>query len=75
MPTPITPRMIDEAQERGAPDEMLAWLRADPRTVDNLARQKPEWALWAWKHGVLGIDEPCGVELFRVLRAKMQGRR
>ena len=43
--TYIAPNLIDQAAKMGACDETLAWLRKEPRTVDQAVDRYPEWWL------------------------------
>ena len=44
--TQITPAMIATAERAGACPKALAWLRSAPRTLDDLARERPMWYVW-----------------------------
>lgn len=44
----ITKKMIKAAEKRGACDEALRWLKARPRTLEQLARaHRGYWLEWA----------------------------
>lgn len=43
----IAPDLIALAESRGACDEALAWMRAKPRTLDDLLAKHRKWAEWA----------------------------
>ena len=47
MSTPITEDMIQHAEDAGACPEGIAWLRAQPRTLDELREERHDDYLWA----------------------------
>jgi hypothetical protein len=51
MQSVITADQISCAEEAGACQEALGWLRVGPRTVEEMALAHPDWVLWAVGHG------------------------
>lgn len=69
MATHIPHDLIDRFAGADAPDGMVRWLRERPRTWRDLAREHPEWLLWAaWKFD----DVVAAVGLRAIARAAMR---
>lgn len=43
----ITEELIQQAEDAGACEEALIWLRESPRTLKELGEYNPDWYLWA----------------------------
>lgn len=54
----IDATIIARLEAAKACEPALAWLREQPRTLDNVVRERPDWVLWA--AGEAGLAETIG---------------
>ena len=50
----ITEQWFEKAVDAGTCTRAIIWMREEPRTWDELAREDPDWALWAAE--ALGVE-------------------